>query len=266
MAEGDDGGEERDAPEPADAVPGPQPESADDDLDGYETTMSRLVARARGWLALFVAALLVIPLGGWLVQELAFRRSGTAIEEELGGTGLADSVLLVRAARCDGSSGSGSGFVARHGDRTVVVTNRHVVEGARLVGLRPLTGGAALEIATYRVAEGADVAVLEPADPGALAAPLPFGEPVGEGDEVRVVGFPAAMPFATTGTVLEADRARLLLDVRTDPGASGSPVVDGDGRVVGQIHSRTGDGRGVATPVPALADAIAGARPVEPGC
>lgn len=237
-----------------------------DDLEGYETAMSRLVTRARGWLALFVALVLVVPLGGWLLEEFAFRRSATQVEEQVGEDGLADSVFLVRAARCDGTSGSGSGFVALRGGEPVVVTNRHVVEGARVVGLRRITGGSALEVTGYRVSERADVAVLDLGDPSALPPPLPFGQRVADGASIRVVGFPAARPFTTAGTVESTGAQRLLLDLRTDPGASGSPVVDDAGRVVGQIFARTDDGRGVATPVGALTDAIASSRPVDVGC
>lgn len=238
----------------------------EEDLEGYETAMSRLVARSRGWLALFVAVLLVVPLAGWLLEELAFQRSGSEVQEELGAGDLADSVFLVRAAMCDGTSGSGSGFVAQRDGRPVVVTNRHVVDGARVVGLRRLTGGSAIEVAAYRVSGAADVAVLEVADPSALPPALPFGEPVDEGAPVRIVGFPAARPFTTSGTVERADEGRLLVDVRTDPGASGSPVVDPDGRVVGQVFARSEEGFGVATPVGVLTEAIASARSVEPGC
>lgn len=242
----------------------PRPDPADD-LEGYETSMSRLVSRARSWLALFVALLLVVPLGGWLLQELAFSRSADTIEEEVS-AGLADSVFLVRAARCDGTSGSGSGFVAVRDGERVVVTNRHVVDGARIVGVRPLTGGPAIDVAGYRVSEEADVAVLELEEPSSLPSPLAFGASPAVGDDVRVVGFPLARPFTTEGSVTTAQPGRLVIDVRTDPGASGSPVVDDGGRVVGQIFARTGEGRGVATPVGALTDAIASARAVEPGC
>lgn len=238
----------------------------EDEHEGYETAMSRLVARSRSWLALFVALLLVVPLAGWLLEELAFQRSGSEVEEELGTGDLADSVFLVRAARCDGTSGSGSGFVAQRDGRPVVVTNRHVVDGARVVGLRRLRGGVAIEVAGYRVSDAADVAVLEVTDPSVLPPALPFGGPVEQGAPVRIVGFPAARPFTTSGTVEAADGGRLLVDVRTDPGASGSPVVDRDGRVVGQVFARSEEGFGVATPADVLTDAIASARSVDPGC
>lgn len=239
---------------------------SDDDLAGYETGLSRLANRARGWLALFVAVVLVVPIGGWLLQEIAFRRSGVEVTEQAGGEGLAGSVFLVRAARCDGSAGSGSGFVVQRDGAPVVVTNRHVVEGARIVSVRRITGGAAHDVARYGIGRDADVAVLELADASSLPAPLPFGGPAREGASVRVVGFPSARPFTTAGAVVGVEPHRLLLDVRTDPGASGSAVVDDDGRVVGQIFARTGDGRGLATPVGPLTDAIAAARLVRPGC
>jgi hypothetical protein len=51
-----------------------------DDLDDVETSMSRLLSRAKGWLALVVAIALVLPFGSWLVDEFAFGSAGTEVE------------------------------------------------------------------------------------------------------------------------------------------------------------------------------------------
>jgi S1-C subfamily serine protease len=242
----------------------------EDDLEGLQTSMGRLLAWSKRWLALLVAAALLLPTGAWLLDELQFRRSGAAVVETLEGAlrgeAIADTILLVRATGCTPTtSGSGSAFVADIGSGPVIVTNRHVVDDARQVGVRNLDGTSTLQVARVLVSEIADVAVLEVSDPAALppALRLSPADPT-LGQEVRLIGFPAARPFTTDGTVLEATPARLLLELEVVPGASGSPVVDADGLVVGQVHAVTPDGLGVATPASVLRTAIAGAQPNEP--
>ncbi len=245
---------------------GPDPGLPDeDDLDGFETTSSRLFRRFGPWLAVLVAIALVLPVGGWVFDELGFRASGDAVVAQLGEDAeLADALLLVRSVGCGGALASGTAFAVDLGDGPVVVTNRHVVEGSRSVGVRPLDGGPAVTVEDHRLSTIADVAVLDLADPGAVTAVLVRGETPSVGDEVRLVGFPAARPFTTDGAVAAVDPARLLLELRTDPGASGSPVVDTDGRVVGQVFARTEDGHGVATPVDRLSHAVSEAVPAPP--
>ncbi len=237
-----------------------------DDLANYRTPFSRLVRHARGWLGLVVAIAVALPLAGWAIDELAFRRSGGTVAQRLGpDAALVDALLLVRVSTCAGGSSSGSAFAVDLGDGPVVVTNRHVVDEASAVGVRPLVGGPALSVTGVRLSADLDVAVLELSDPRALPATLVAGPDAAVGDEVRLVGFPSARPFTTEGEVVEVAPTRLLLDLRTDPGASGSPVVDDEGRVVGQIWARTVDGQGVATPISAVARAVERAAPA-PGC
>lgn len=240
-------------------------EEEHDDLDGFETSMSRFSRRIRKWLVVVVALSLVVPLGGWLIDELAFRRSGADVAEELGEDArLADAVMLVRSIGCDGRVSTGSGFLTELDGVAVVVTNRHVVEGARTVGLRPLEGGASTTATGYRTAVNADVAVLELDAMPEEGLALPLGPSPGEGQDVRVVGFPAARPYTTAGTVIRDDGGQLLLELPVAPGVSGSPVVDGDGAVVGQVFARTDDGDGVATSGDALRTAVRTAERVEP--
>jgi S1-C subfamily serine protease len=242
----------------------------EDDLEGLQTPMGRLLAWSKRWLALLVAAALLLPTGAWLLDELQFRRSGAAVVETLEGAlrgeAIADTILLVRTTGCTPTtSGSGSAFVADVGSGPVIVTNRHVVDDARQVGVRNLDGTSTLQVARILVSDVADVAVLEVTDPAALppALRLAPGDPT-LGQEVRLIGFPAARPFTTDGTVVEAAASRLLLELEVVPGASGSPVVDADGLVVGQVYAVTRDGLGVATPASVLRNAIDGAQPIAP--
>jgi S1-C subfamily serine protease len=245
-------------------------EPSDDDLEDLRTPMARFVTASKRWLALVVAAALLLPTGAWLLDELQFRRSGAAVVEtlegELRGEAVADTILLVRTTGCTATtSGSGSAFVVDVGRGPVVVTNRHVVDDARQVGVRNLDGTSTLQVARVLVSDAADVAVLEVTDPAALPAALrlaPRDPTVGQ--DVRLIGFPAARPFTTAGTVIEASATRLLLELEVIPGASGSPVVDDEGLVSGQVYAVTPDGLGVATPAGLLARAIEQAQPRDP--
>lgn len=237
-----------------------------DDLDGFETASSRFAARVR-WLVVVVVALgLLVPAGRWALDELAFGAAGDAVEERLGDeAGLAEALVLVRTVDCSGRSSSGSAFALDLDGEPVLVTNRHVVEDARMVSVRPFDGGPAVPVGRHLVAASADVAVLELVDATEVPPTLPLGPAARSGEEVRTVGFPGGRPSTTAGPVAELAADRMILDLVIDPGASGSPVLDDAGQVVGQVFARMVDGRGIATPRDALVAAISAAEPA-PAC
>ena len=238
-----------------------------DSLEGLETSMSRFLGPGRWIVALVLAVALVFPVGGWLLDELAFRGSGDAVEEELGDSAfLADAVVLVRSIDCGGAISTGSAFALEIDDEVVLVTNRHVVDGARTIGVRPLDGGPSVRVETHGLSDLADVAVLELGDGAQLPGPLPTGSEAANGDEVRIIGFPGGRAATTTGPVALARAERMVLDLQVDPGASGSPVLDDEGHVVGQVFARTSDGAGVATPLSRLIEAATQVSPADATC
>lgn len=245
------------------------PAGEDDDLDGVRTPMARLAGRGGRWLAALVAAALILPGGMWLVDEIRFRLAGAAVVEtlagEVSGRAIADTVLLVSVTGCDaGSRGSGSAFVVELPDGPALLTNRHVVDRSASVGVRTLDGSTSLRITNVLVSNLADVAVLEVADPSDLPPALVIAPAVESGATVRLIGFPAATPFTTEGTVAAVSLGALLLDLDVDPGASGSPVVNERGHVVGQVFAVTEEGLGVATPSGAVVAAAAQTQPLDP--
>lgn len=252
--------DEAQGPEP-DRVPDP------DSLEGVETSMSRFLGRGRWIVALVLAIALAFPVGGWLLDEVAFRGAGDAVEAELGGAAfLADAVLMVRSIDCGGVVSTGSAFAVELDDEVVLVTNRHVVDGARTIGVRPLDGGPSVRVATHGSSDLADVAVLELGDGEMMPEPLPVGEVAELGDQVRIIGFPGGRASTTTGPVTVARADRMVLDLQVDAGASGSPVLDADGNLVGQVFARTSEGGGVATPLPRLLEAATQVSPTDAGC
>lgn len=211
---------------------------------------------------------MVLALGQGLIDAWLFDRAGDRVAGQLDDRdrALAEAVLLVNTIRCDGSSGTGTAFVTRIDDTAVVVTNRHVVEGASTVGVRSLVGRAVPRVTSWRLSQTADVAVLQVDDREPLATPLPLGSDPLPDQPVRTVGFPAALPFTSTGSVEQVDAARATLQLPVAPGASGSPVVDEEGLVVAQIFARTADGLGVATPVSAVIAATGALGGPVSGC
>ena len=237
------------------------PPGDEDSLDGFQTTMSRVFGRLRLALGVVVTLAMLIPAGGWVLDRLAFTAAGDEVEESLGDeAAIADSLLLVRSVDCLGRSRTGSAFAAEVDGRAMILTNRHVVEGARSTVVQSLDSAQGIQVTSVLEASGADVAVLRI---GEAAAPpsLPAGPEARLGQSVRTVGFPGARPAFRQGRVDRVEEGRLLLALEVGAGASGSPVLDDDGAVIGQVFARTREGRGVATPWPRVVDA---ARTAEP--
>lgn len=224
------------------------------------TSMSRLRERAGRVLAGVLALLLVLPVVAWAVDTLVFSTLGDDVADAV--PELADAVALVSMRGCDGVNGSGSGFATTYDGRPAVVTNRHVVEGAAVVGVRTLRGSSGPDVVEVLLAPGEDVAVLVLDQP--LGTELQLGRRPAVGERVRLVGFPGARPVTSAGEVVDTDRTRTVLDLAADPGASGAPLVDTEDRVVGQVVARTPDGRAVAIPVDRVAAAIGEVVPAPP--
>jgi S1-C subfamily serine protease len=235
-----------------------------DDLEGYRTATMRVIGRLRLVLGLVVALAMLVPAGGWVIDRLAVRAASEAVLEALGDDAdLAASFRLVRSVDCLGRATSGSAFALETGGTTVLVTNRHVVDQARTTVLQPLDAGSGVPVTGVRLATIADVAVLE-VDAEALPPPLRAGPPVAIGQPVITVGFPGTRPTLREGRVDRVEATRLVLGLEVAGGASGSPVLDEDGQVVGQVYARTTDGRGLATPIELLQAAITEAAPATP--
>jgi S1-C subfamily serine protease len=149
--------------------------------------------------------------------------------------------VRVRSVRCD-EAGTGTGFAI---DRRTIVTNRHVVETSRQLEVETWDGQS-LAVASAEQAVGADLGIIHLAqDAPNVAAGLGKREPkvdaqlhfVGypEGRVPRmnngvVVGYPNDKGFDGSGKVMEMSGNAI-------PGNSGSPIVDGRGRVVGVVFA-----------------------------
>jgi serine protease Do len=199
------------------------------------------------------------------LEELARRVAPSVVQVLATGFAVTPGALLSRA----GSSGSGVVVDAEGW----IVTNAHVVEGARDVRvdlLQPgVAGGSILRPRSRRLAarvvgvdRETDVAVLK-VEQGGLPA-LAFGdsEALHQGQVVLAFGSPLGLENSVSLGVVSAVARQLRADdpmiyVQTDasinPGNSGGPLVDVAGRMVGlntMILSQSGGNEGIGLAAP----------------
>lgn len=164
------------------------------------------------------------------------------------------STVRIEATGCGGVL-SGSGFVAAPG---LVVTNAHVVAGARGPTVRDRGGARAATIVLLDTAQ--DLAVLRV--DGHAGPPLPLaGRPARRGTRAVVLGYPRGGPLraepagvgrrqTALGRDIHGERrvARTIyeLHARVEAGNSGGPVVLSDGTVIGVLFARSDGSREIA--------------------
>ena len=155
-----------------------------------------------------------------------------------------------------GGTATGSGFVLD--DEGYVVTNAHVVDGARSVTIRPGEEDDRIEAKVVGSDLDTDIALLKvsAADARELQSlPLADSSRVRVGDQVVAIGNPFRLDrTATAGIVsalgrpIEAPSGFSINDaIQTDaainPGNSGGPLLDSEGRVIG-VNSQIATGGG----------------------
>jgi serine protease Do len=164
---------------------------------------------------------------------------------------------------------AGSGVITAIGERTVVITNRHVVHRAELANIDiRLDDGRELTPRRLWMDKGTDIAVLEIAGDDLQPARLAEREPVQIGDTVLAIGSPFGLAHSVTlGIVSATGRRDLQLgndgsvqfqdfiqtDAAINPGNSGGPLVNMRGEVVGlntAIASASGFNEGIGFAIP----------------
>ncbi|MGC4942513.1 S1C family serine protease [Kribbella sp. DT2] len=184
-------------------------------------------------------------------------------------------VVSVRAGRA-----TGSGFAIDQQGH--VVTNAHVVEGARDVSL-VLANGRTVEADIIGVDADNDLAVLQVAtdasSSGLRALPLGRSAELKVGDPVLAVGSPLGLEGTVTAGIVSAvnrqarfgdsgaRQTAIQTDAAINPGNSGGPLVNAAGQVVGVntaiatlgSSSRSGNiGIGFAIPVDRMTTIVRG--------
>lgn len=183
---------------------------------------------------------------GFLIgAALAVEPSARIVVERVPSHPALDRWVRARGGRVPGPTRpeTASATLVAHDGGCAILTNHHVVAGARTIEVE-LADGRVVGVppAAVRVGPGEDLAWLgvltaatcPPVAPWpTTATPVHVTGPAGGGDPVRVDGVTAGTVAWTLPHRAEASFGRLDLDVA--PGLSGAPVVDPSGAVVGVV-------------------------------
>ena len=176
-------------------------------------------------------------------------------------------VTVIHAGRGESKEGSGTGFVV---GKNLIATCLHVVGEGRRVQVR-LANGKKLEVvAVHAWDRKLDLAVLRVKGGDDLKAlPLGNSSKLIQGAPVVAIGNPMGLTGSVVQGVLSARRETelgemLQLAIPVEPGNSGGPVLDREGRVHGIItlKSLVTANLGFAMPVNALKPLLAKPNPV----
>lgn len=182
------------------------------------------------------------------------------------------AVVRVRNSTCEGVA-TGSGFAI---DAHRLVTNKHVVEGARELTL-DTSDGQQRDVEIASQAADDDLAVITTKEPLPASLRLAASD-ARPGALVTALGFPLGGPFSrqdgrlvdrVPGERFETGSDVLRSDVRVRPGNSGGPLVDAAGEVVGVVFAvELSEGRALALPVSRLRSVLGGRGlgPVDADC
>jgi putative serine protease PepD len=187
-----------------------------------------------------------------------------------------DAVTYISAQTPQGTA-TGSGFVVSADGK--IITNEHVVDGATSVSVKLGTGGQTLDAQVVAADASKDLALLKVDATNLKHLELGDSSSLQVGDNVYAIGNPYGLDHTLTSGIVSAlnreieapDGTPIQGAVQTDaalnPGNSGGPLLDTDGKVIGvnsQIASSgssSGEagnvGIGFAIPAKTVADFIA---------
>ena len=244
--------------------------------------------RASNFLYLVMGALSVAVVAGVLAASGAFdrtdataqspaaaRASSTSTSSAAAPTDVSDiyrqvspGVVFIASTTAQGQA-SGSGWV--YGSDGTIVTNDHVVEGARSVSVRFTENGDPIEAKVLGTDPSTDVALLK-VDPskvegGVRPLQLADSKTIEPGQPAIAIGSPFGLQGTVTSGIVSALGREIQApngftisgviqtDAAINPGNSGGPLLDDDGRVIGinsQIATNGTDansGVGFAVPI-----------------
>ncbi|MEA2451223.1 MAG: hypothetical protein QOG63_3155 [Thermoleophilaceae bacterium] len=205
----------------------------------------------------------------------AYSRTVTAVAERLAPS-VANLRVTRRTSRGRVPAGAGSGVVLTPDG--FILTNSHVVQGARDGGRASFVDGRELRFSVVGADPFSDLAVLRADEGGLEPAELGEAEGLRVGQLVVAIGNPNGFAGSVTAGVISAlgrslparsGRTARIIDnvIQTDaalnPGNSGGALVDGRGRVVGVNTAVAGIGLGLAVPINAATRRIVGSLMTE---
>lgn len=165
---------------------------------------------------------------------------------------------------------AGSGVIIRFLQRTFVITNRHVIKGAKLDKIViKLSDSRTLHPTRVWADRASDVAVMEVDGRGLITARLGDSDRVEIGDFALAIGSPFRLSHSVTYGIISAKGRRdlelgpgnegvqlqdfLQTDAAINPGNSGGPLLNLRGEVIGintAIASNSGGSEGIGFAIP----------------
>jgi regulator of sirC expression with transglutaminase-like and TPR domain/S1-C subfamily serine protease len=177
-----------------------------------------------------------------------------------------EAVVLIESADREGEQKSiGTGFIVR--PEGIIATNYHVIGEGRRFAAR-LAGGRRLQpLEIMAVDRLRDLAVVRVDAGGLPVLPLGDSDAVEAGQEVIALGNPLGLEWSASRGIIAARRdfeGRELLQVAMaiEPGSSGSPLMDLEGRVLGLLAIKSGGALGFAVPAKDLKRLLDDPHPV----
>ncbi len=158
------------------------------------------------------------------------------------------------------SQGIGSGFIIE--EDGYILTNAHVVADADRVTVRLADAQRDLQARVIGVDRRTDIALLKGDGEKLPSVELGRSDALKAGDWVVAIGSPFGLANTITAGIVSATQRTLPVesfvpfiqtDVAVNPGNSGGPLLDAQGRVVGinsMIYSQTGGYMGVSFAIP----------------
>jgi serine protease Do len=200
-------------------------------------------------------------LAGWLSAPPSHAAdplpSPPVTPEQITKTSLASVVKITQFGR-EGVSGMGSGFVIS--EDGLIATNRHVIGEARRIQVETPDGRQHPVLEIYASDLKLDLAILRVQTPGLPPLALADSDAARQAEPIVAIGHPAGLTYSVVSGLI-SDPARdvegvpmIQVAVPIEPGNSGGPVFDRNGRVLGllTLKSARTENLGFAMPSNAL--------------
>ena len=165
-----------------------------------------------------------------------------------------DSALALILSADDGSVSLGSGFFIADG--SAVVTNFHVISGAKRVALKTGTGQVLSADTIYALDEKKDLAILKVTGANrAHVVALGDSDKVAIGESIVVVGNPEGLEKSVTNGLVSGlrtfdDQKLFQISAPISHGSSGGPVFNDRGQVIGVVVAFLKDGQNLNFAIP----------------
>ena len=155
-----------------------------------------------------------------------------------------DSVVIIST-----DVGQGTGFIIN--EEGYIATNYHVIDGATKAAIYTSEDGP-YSVRRIGFNEDMDVALLK-IEGEFQRLVLGDSNDVNVGEKVIAIGNPYGLQFsATVGSVSQVHRegpnglpAYIQIDAAVNPGNSGGPLIDSDGKVIGMVNFKIGNAEGL---------------------